>query len=154
MVKNSPCPGVWDSRGGAGDCAAHERMYKRRTEDLVDDGNRGEPMTLHEYREEATLARPTSQLADAWSPVRSDTDEDESTADDPGCDPGVPVCGRHGRSSQFFQVPQHRRTHRPGTSCGDRTGDREQHSVVARAWHEFLGYRHAPRSAGARARHG
>src|SRR6266446_1061900 len=48
MVKNNPCPGVRDSRASAAACAVHGRMYKRLTENLVDDGNRSEPMTLHE----------------------------------------------------------------------------------------------------------
>jgi len=48
IVKNNPCPGVRDSRASAAACAVHGRMYKRLTENLVDDGNRSEPMTLYE----------------------------------------------------------------------------------------------------------
>jgi hypothetical protein len=40
--------GLGDTRASAAACAVHERIYKRLTEDLVDDGNRSEPMTLHE----------------------------------------------------------------------------------------------------------
>jgi hypothetical protein len=49
MVKNDPLSGsLEDTRAGATACAVHGRIYKRLTEDLVDDGNRSEPMTLHE----------------------------------------------------------------------------------------------------------
>ena len=49
MVKNDPLSGSLDeTRAGAAACAVHGRIYKRLTEDLVDDGNRSEPMTLHE----------------------------------------------------------------------------------------------------------